>query len=115
MCYKFNAKTAKWALCYFINVIPNPSQHWDLYIDAMTGKVIESYSKICNVMSDACGDLAKCVSPMGAEVANATDLSNTTRTINTWKEGNTYYMIDGSRAMFKLSASSMPDDPNGES
>jgi len=54
-----------------------------------------------------------CVSPLGAEVANAPDLSNITRTINTWKEGSTYYMIDGSRSMFKVNASNMPDDPSG--
>lgn len=113
LCFKFNAHSSKWTLCYFFNVIPNPAQHWDLYIDAMTGEVVDAYSKICNIMSDECKNLVHCVSPLGAEVANAQDLSNTTRTINTWKEGSTYYMIDGSRAMFKLSASSMPDDPNG--
>ena len=49
----------------------------------------------------------------GAATANASDLFNLTRVVNTYQVGANYYLIDASRPMYKPSTSTFPNDPVG--
>ena len=49
----------------------------------------------------------------GATSANATDLLNQTRIVNTYQVGANYFLIDASRPMYKAATSSMPNAPIG--
>jgi len=73
------------SLAYEVEIRPNFIEVWKYFIDAHTGEIIKSFNA---TNSD------------GAVTANATDLNNKLRTINTYLENGTYYMIDASEAMF---------------
>jgi bacillolysin len=47
----------------------------------------------------------------GPATANATDLNNVTRTINTYQKNGSYFLLDASRSMF--AGGNIPDDPKG--
>lgn len=49
----------------------------------------------------------------GAFTANALDLLNVSRTINTYQVGTRYYMLDASRTMYSPTTSVMPNKPIG--
>ena len=49
----------------------------------------------------------------GPTTANAQDLLGTNRVINTFEENGTFFLIDGSRASYNPSLSSIPDEPIG--
>lgn len=61
------------------------------------------------------GELANLNMPPldGPATANATDLLGQTRTIDTYKVGNPYYLINGAETMFNAQQSSFPNDPVG--
>jgi bacillolysin len=86
-------------LCYDLTIRPNFLERWKVRINAKTGEVIESYDYTCHVD--------------GPRVGSGTDLNNVTRTVNSYQLGSSFYLIDGSRSMFSLSASVLPDDPTG--
>lgn len=110
LCYFNNAD--QWYLAYEIKIMPNAMSYYTVYVDALASTVITHYSNICK--SNHCNHNHNYTpSPLGAETANAVDLFGISRLINTWKEGSTYYMLDGSRPMFNLSKSTMPDEPAG--
>ncbi|MEO6692093.1 MAG: M4 family metallopeptidase, partial [Saprospiraceae bacterium] len=67
---------------------------------------------LCNLYSSNC-DSHESFSPTGAETATATDLLNISQTINVWREGNTYYLIDASKPMFNSAMSKFPDNVIG--
>ncbi len=57
-----------------------------------------------------------CSSPTlmdGATTANANDLFNQTRVVNTYQVGVNYFLIDASRPMYKAATSLMPNKPIG--
>lgn len=89
-----NRFSLAWHVTFFENFI----QRWEYFVDAHTGNILHRYSGTCTD---------------GAFTANATDLNGQTQTINTYKVGNTYYMLDASRAMFNSTQSNLPDDPVG--
>ena len=123
-------------ICYFISVYPNLGEHYNYFIDASTGEVIDSYSTVCH-FHHGLGSDSKVASahnhkncnhkhhrsnnaesfsalpPDGPVVANATDLLNETREINTYEFNNNFYMIDASREMFNATSSELPDNPIG--
>ena len=49
----------------------------------------------------------------GATTANASDLLNQTRVVNTYQVGANYFLIDASRPMYKAATSLMPNKPIG--
>lgn len=98
-------------LCWHIQVYPNMIKRYEYFIDAMTGEILNSFNNLCGVHDNhevTCGD------PLdGAKTANAIDLNNTSRTIDTYQVGSTYYMEDASKSMFKAASSTMPNSPDG--
>ncbi len=96
-----------WQLIYQVRVSPNLRENWELYVDANTGEIVRSFSNICNIAFDV-PIQHHVAAPTGAETASALDLFNISKTINVWKEGTTYYMIDASRPMFNAGKSKFP-------
>ncbi len=84
---------------YIIEIRPNFMDWMEYVIDANTGNILAYYSKTCHVD--------------GPRTSKGADLNGAQQTINTYQIGTSYYAVDGSRSMFKLSASSMPDNPVG--
>lgn len=85
-------------LAYHITIRPNIIERWEYFVNAHNGEIISAYNHTC---SD------------GPSTANITDLNGQTQNINTYQVGNNYYMIDGSRPMFSLGVSNLPDEPVG--
>lgn len=104
----------QWKLIYFVKYKPNIRSNFECYIDAITGKVLKVLSSICNYASHHnCNEHHDELAPLGAETATASDLFNTNHTINVWREGSNYFMIDASRPMFMASRSKFPDNTVG--
>lgn len=119
-------------LVYHHTVYKNAVERWEYFVDATSGEVVKKYASICKFHNHQRGEscannvttntfpLAQeklsngvMIDPLdGTATATAQDLFNINRTINTYQVGNKFYMIDGSRSMFKP-ASSMPNDPQG--
>lgn len=114
-------------LAWHITSIPNIAEHWEHFIDAQSGVILEKYNTICQIHGSHCAEAihkkadAKKIekhSPIesaffGPETAQATDLQGINRTINVYEAGGNYYMIDASRTMFNASLSNMPNNPSG--
>jgi bacillolysin len=125
-------KEGKVKLAYHHVVYKNIIDRWEYFIDAKSGEVIEKYQSICKLhnheLGNICSDkevaepkkIAEKIadSPIpsaimdGPKTANALDLLNVSRTLNTYQVGTKFYLIDGSRPMFKPT-SVMPNDPEG--
>ena len=67
---------------------PNYRDEWIYYIDAYSGEVADKYN---NTPSD------------GPNTGSGKDLSGTTRTVNTYLEKGTHYMVNATKSMFKAS------------
>ncbi len=83
-------------LAYRVSVYKNTIEHWELFINANSGHVIYQ----SNI---TCAD--------GPTTANALDLNNANKTINTYLKTGTHYLLDASRVMFAGGA--IPDDAKG--
>ncbi len=86
-------------LAYHIVYCPSVHARLEYFVDAHTGKVLHHFNSTCFVD--------------GPRTASANDLNGTSRTINSYQKGSTFFMIDASRPMFNLASSTLPDDPNG--
>jgi len=80
-----------------VEIRPDICHLWRYFIDAASGDILEKYDA---ANSD------------GPKTASAQDLFGTTRTINTYQVGSTYYLIDGTRKSFDPH-SSLPNSPKG--
>jgi Zn-dependent metalloprotease len=105
-------------LAYHVSSYKNIVERWEYFIDAITGKVINKYQSICKFHNHTSVKGEKCNHTEieivdGKATANALDLFNVNRIINTYEVGNKFYMIDGSRDIFSSTPSNLPDDPEG--
>lgn len=124
-------------LAYRIEIFAHMGERKVYMVDATDGSILESWSRICHVaghthaagicnhdhddeeenlheeMDGQSGQVDNTVAIAGPEVADAVDLLGRTRRINTYEWNGTYFLIDGSRDMFRLGASDMPDEPIG--
>jgi Zn-dependent metalloprotease len=117
-------------LVWYLELAPQVLSRWAYFIDAQTGAVLNKYNLICHFAphlneknTEAAPHFHTHVSIREAQTARAfadgpataiaKDLYGVNRTINTYSIGGKFYLIDGSRPMFKLAASKLPDDPNG--
>ena len=109
-------------LAWQVTVHPNIAHRWLYFIDAINGTVLEHYSDICRIHNgihthertdDYKNAGATPLPPLPPRTATAPDLFNINRTINTWQEGNNFFLIDASRPMFNAARSSMPNEPSG--
>ena len=94
--FEVNAELRK---AYIVDVHPNYLEWIRIIIDAHSGKILRQYEKTCTVD--------------GPKTANAKDLNNQSRKINTYQVGSNYYLIDASKSMFSSSRSTLPSNPEG--
>lgn len=116
-------------LAWHLSVYPDPLNHWEYFIDAMNGDVLERIQGTCAIHGHGAhahpvvewsstprasrGPAAMHYDPTGGESASGVDLLGVNRNFQVYRHtNNQYYMIDISRSMFKTN-SAMPDDPNG--
>lgn len=86
---------AHWA--WHVSVRPNFRDRWEYFVDGVTGVVLERYNA---------------TTFDGPATATATDLLGVSRTLNTYKIGSAYHLIDASRKTFNPK-SNLPADPRG--
>ncbi len=106
-------------LSYHIEVYANLGDFRTFIVDANSGAILNEFSNICSIHNHNHGPsnhtnhtvIEEIIS--GPESANASDLFNETRAINTYSAGGTFYLIDISRSMFDGDQSRLPDDANG--
>lgn len=89
-------------LAWFVSIYPNLGAHWEVMIDAHSGKVLRAFDHVCHILP-----------PPGAQVTTATDLQGQPRTIHSYEQSGTSFLIDASRSMFNASNSSFPNDAQG--
>ena len=106
-------------LSHHFLVMPNMKNRYEYIVDASTGEVLNQWSTTCQLHHEHTGacthahtDDQKPLSS-GPTTANAQDLLGTNRVINTFEENGTFFLIDGSRASYNPSLSSIPDEPIG--
>jgi len=95
-------------LAYHVKVYPHVGEWLTYFVDANTGEIITEYSNLCKLHSEHVPPPVN-----GPATATATDLLGNNVQINTYEVNNTYFMIDGSRSMFNLGQSTMPNEPVG--
>jgi bacillolysin len=114
-----------YTLAYHISSYKNLVERWEYFIDAQTGQIIKKYESLCKLhnhkFTETCDErstesIETPSTPLlldGKATANALDLFDVSRSINTYQVGSSYYMIDGSRDIFTSTPSQLPDDPEG--
>jgi Zinc metalloprotease (elastase) len=73
---------------YKVVIRPNYRDEWIYFIDAHSGEVVDKYN---NTPTD------------GPNTGSGRDLSGVTRTVNTYLENGTHYMVNTTKSMFKES------------
>ena len=81
----YNPEGKTYLLAWEITFRPNVVEVWKYFVDAETGSIIHSFNATC---SD------------GPETATALDLNNISRTINTYLENGTFYLLNIAEPMF---------------
>lgn len=105
-------------LAYEINIAANPLQKWTYLIDAQDGSILKKFNRVCTFHNHLAHshDDAEAVDwnqfklPTtsssralvdGPRTTNAVDLLGQTRLVNSYQIADTFYLLDGSRAMWK--------------
>jgi len=81
--YPVRLKTYRY--CYRVIIRPNIRDEWIYYIDAQNGKIVEKYN---NTPTD------------GPNKGTGSDLNGVSRTVDTYLENNTHYMVNATKTMF---------------
>ena len=120
----------KGQLAYHTTAYSNLVDRREVFVDAHTGEIINEYKSFCKFHNHTSSDKGhKCnhnhtgtsakshntsiAAPMGDEITNAIDLLGISRTIHTYEQGGTYYMMDISKPdMFDVN-SNLPNEPEG--
>jgi len=104
-------------LVWQFSMFPSLIDRWEYFVNAKTGAILHKYQNICKFHHGTEGchheDTEQRLMADGPEVGSGKDLLGVTRTVNSYKVGSTNYLIDASKSMFKLSSSSLPDNPVG--
>ena len=108
-------------LAYHITSYKNIIDRWEYFVDAVDGTIIRKYLSVCKFHNHKHDHTAQCNAQKdvdlalqgqllgdGKATANAQDLFNTTRLINTYEVSSKFYMIDGSRDIFVTSQTQLP-------
>lgn len=116
-------RDGKMVLAYHFTTYKNLAERWEYFVDATTGEIVHKYLAICKFHNHAAGekcdhtgdeeDAAQAALLDGKATANAVDLFNVSRLINTYQVGTKFYLIDGSRDMFASLPNQLPNDPEG--
>jgi bacillolysin len=114
-------------LAWALTIIPNLTNRWSYFIDAHTGALLDHYTLMCQLHPHLKGEahpphpdahIAYTTPPVtptanGPRTAQARDLFNVNRTINTYEANGVFFLIDASRPMFRAGQSQMPNNPAG--
>lgn len=114
-------------LAHHSQVHKNIAERWELFIDAVSGKVLIKNPLFCTFHNHNCGaqhshdlDINKSsfhhntsVDPAGGIKVNAQDLFGRTVGIDVYESGGSYYLIDASRTMYDANNSQIPTSPVG--
>lgn len=114
-------------LLWKVEIVPHLAADKVYFLNAENGTIVQQFDKICHLdahhaeLKAAAKAQAKKVSsklptvlpPDGPATAQAVDLNGVTQTIHTYQVGNRYLMLDGSRPMFNLAGSQIPNNPKG--
>ncbi len=92
-------------LTYIGEVSPRLGEHFRVVVDALSGEVIDRWSMRCDVFDHG---HAAALPPQGGETARAQDLNGVARTFQTYADQGTFWLIDGTRPMWK-NTSKIPD------
>ncbi len=111
--YFTDEKGTQARLAYHLKVAANPLHKWTYLIDAENGEILRKFNRVCSLHNHDDGhhhinwSAFKMPKPINASMldgqatATAMDLNGAMRTINTYELGGTYYLLDGSRDMWK--------------
>jgi bacillolysin len=86
-------------LAYHVVSCPALTERWEYFVDATTGAILHFFESTCSVD--------------GPKIATGNDLNGISRTVDTYQQGTTYYMLDISRPMYISGTSVLPDEPIG--
>jgi len=75
-----------YTLCYKVLIRPNVRDRWIYYVDANSGEVVDKFN---NTPSD------------GPNTGSGKDLNGVTRTVNTYLDKGTHYMVNTTKPMYK--------------
>lgn len=107
-------------LAWEVNIYTDVIHHWTCFVDAKTGNVLHAFSETCNLYHEHPIPNLKLSNPkpktssfFPPRTATANDLQGIPRTINTFLQGNTYFLLDASRPMYNAVQSRIPDEPVG--
>ena len=81
----YDAGHQNYALAWVVDIRPNFIENWKYFINAVTGEIINKFN---NTFSD------------GPVTATGYDLNNVLRTIDTYLETGSYYLMNSSEAMY---------------
>ena len=81
----YDTGNQKYALTWAVTIRPNFIEEWKYFINAVTGEIIHKFN---NTFSD------------GPAIATGYDLNNVLRTIDTYLENGSYYLLNSSEAMY---------------
>jgi Zn-dependent metalloprotease len=97
-------------LVWHITIRPSLMTRWEYFVDAHSGEIINKYNHTCNLYHHLdCQEAHYQAFADGPRTANALDLNNVNRTINTYQVGSQFVLFDASRPMFQGTF----DDPEG--
>ncbi len=96
--YHLNDNPSDERLAWNVTVRPNFIERWQYLIDAKTGEILDKFNHTCAID--------------GPAKATATDLNGVARAINTYSVNNRFFLIDGTKPMFKPTQFKV-DDPIG--
>ena len=111
-------------LTWKILVYPDHLSHWQYFIDAQSGKVIDKINMICSLhgrheipeSQSNKSEIHLNANPLGTfggpQTGQGIDLLGITRTVHSFEDGGIFYLIDASRSMFK-SIGTETEQPTG--
>jgi len=112
-------------LVWSLEIVPSLTARWAYFMDAQSGEILRKFSQLCQLHAKAGCQSHHETTPETSEpeaqtplfmppsTAVANDLFGTQRTINTYLQSGTYFLIDASRSMFNSSQSVFPNNPVG--
>jgi Zn-dependent metalloprotease len=104
---------------YHVTMYKNIIDRWEYFVAASDGKILKKYLNICKFhhqhkAGSQCNHMESSPDVAdGKATANALDLFNINRLINTYQVAGKFFLIDGSRDMFSSVPADLPNDPKG--
>jgi bacillolysin len=92
-----NVGSLQTTLVWHVSVRPDMMHHWEYFVDASTGAIVNKYDNTCAV---------------GPTTGSAPDLKGVTQTVNSFNDG-LYYLINTTKSMYTGSSSVKPGPGKG--